>query len=114
MLSRIEEYFDAQEEPVKSCLLSLRAIILQTSVEVEEYWSYGMPFYRIHRKRFCYLRKDMKTGRPYIGIVNGSKVVHPKLVKENRSRMKVLYVDPTSDLPVNEIQNIIDQAIGSV
>lgn len=48
---------------------------------------------------------------PYVGIVEGNKIDHPDLIKENRSKMKILLIDPAADLPVKKIKDMLHNAI---
>jgi len=59
---------------------------------------------------FCYLWIGKKNSLPYIGIVEGRKLSHPRLVQDKRSRMKVIFIDPTKDLPVKIILHILNNA----
>jgi hypothetical protein len=107
----IDNFYLRQDEPAKSCLLALRALIAQSNRHVTEAWRYGMPFFFIQNKRFCYLWVSKKTHQPYIGIVDGKQIQHPGLVMEKRSRMKVLYVDPEMDIPVQKIKSVLRTVI---
>ena len=111
MLRPVDNWFLQHEEPVKSCLAFLRDHILKYSVAVTETWRYGMPFYNYHGKRFCYLWVHKKFHQPYIGIVDGNKVVHPDLMKESRTRMKILLVDPLTDIPIAKLDEILHRVI---
>jgi Domain of unknown function (DU1801) len=53
MLSNIDNFYLQKEEPLQSCLLALKAIILAQDEEITAAWKYGMPF-------FCY-KKFMGT-----------------------------------------------------
>jgi len=92
----------------------LRAHILKQNKSIREVWQYGMPFYYLGDKRFCYLWVHRKTGQPYLGIVEGSKVIHPDLIREKRARMKILLIDPAKDIPLRKVNDIIKQAIALV
>ena len=59
----------------------------------------------------CYLWKDKKTNEPYIGIVEGNRIDHQLLIKGNRTRMKILPVNPNEDLPIETIQLILNEMI---
>ena len=111
MLKPADNYFLQQEEPVKSCLLALRKIILAQHMQVTETWKYGMPFYCCNGKMFCYLWFHKKYQQPYLGIVDGSKINHPLLVQEKRARMKIMLVDPGKDIPVKTIRMILQKAL---
>lgn len=109
-MNKIEDFYLTKPEPVKSCLLTLRDIIIKSNSELVETWKYGMPFFYFRKKMFCYLWVRRKDEMPYIGIVEGRKIHHPGLVQEKRSRMKVFFIEPTKDLPVRTIQNILKKA----
>ena len=55
MLRPIDEWYNQKEEPLKSCLQFLRGHILQQDKAITEAWKYGMPFFCIKGKMFCYL-----------------------------------------------------------
>ncbi len=110
-MKALDHFYEKQEEPVKSCLLALRQIILNSKAPLTEALKYGMPFFCYHEKMFCYLWIDKKTKQPYIGIVDGNKIDHHLLVQDKRARMKIFYVDATKDIPVKMIQQIITLAL---
>jgi len=110
-MKEIDNYFLKKEEPVKSCLLFLRDFILSYDDEITEQWRYQMPFYFYKKKRFCYLWVQKKTGIPYVGIVDGKWINHPDLIQENRSRMKILLVDPKKDIPLKIVRSVLDASL---
>lgn len=111
MFRDTDNFYLQKEEPVKSCLLAMRAYILAYDTSITEAWKYKMPFYCYKGKMFCYLWINKKTGQPYLGIVEGRKTVHPLLIQEKRSRMKILLLDPNKDLPVKTIHTIFRMAM---
>ena len=111
MLKPAENFFLQQEEPVKSCLLALRAMILSCNQHMAETWKYGMPVYCLHGKMFCYLWVHKKYKQPYIGIVEGNKINHPVLLAEKRARMKIMLVDPQKDIPIKTVNSILKTAL---
>jgi hypothetical protein len=111
MLRPIDQYFLQKDEPVKSCLAALRALILVQDPGITEEWKYGMPFYCFKGKMFCYLWVHKTQHFPYIGIVDGNKLDHPDLLQEKRARMKILPVEPEKDIPVRKIRLILKQAL---
>jgi len=110
-MTEADHYFDRQEEPIRSVLLALRTIILQQDSELTFAWKYGMPFFCIRGKMFCYLWVHKKLKLPYLGIVEGQKIEHPRLIQEKRARMKIMLLDPGLDLPLEEIGSILRQVI---
>jgi len=110
MLSELEFFYEKQPEPAKSCFLVLRSIILDFDPELKEMWKYKLPFFCYPKKNFCYLWIDKQTKHPYIGIVEGGKIDHPSLVQGDRKRMKIMPIDPTIDIPVEDIVEVLELA----
>jgi hypothetical protein len=111
MLRPIDNYFLQHDEPARSCLQFLRGHILKKDNKIAETWKYGMPCYCYNGKMICYLWTHKKYHQPYIGIVDGKSINHPDLIIEKRARMKILLLDPTKDLPIKEIDNILKAVI---
>jgi hypothetical protein len=111
MLRDIDHFYLQKEEPVKSCLIALREIILKQDRDITVAWKYGMPFFCYKGKMFCYLWVHKTIQQPYIGFVEGKHLNHPKLLIEKRARMKIFLCDPEKDLPVKIIQTILKQAL---
>ena len=103
-------YFDKQE-PNKSCLLAMREIILNYDKNITETQKYGMPCFCYKGKMFCYLWVDKKSNDPYFLMVEGARINHPELETGNRSRMKILRINPNKDLPIVTIDLIMNQAL---
>lgn len=110
-MKETDNYYLQKDEPVKSCLSALRQIILDRNSNITEAWKYRMPFFCFKGKMFCYLWIDKKTNFPYLGIVEGKRIDYPGLVQDDRSRMKIIKFDPTEDLPLAVIHDILDAAI---
>ena len=111
MLRETDNFYLQKNEPVKSCLLALRILILRYDKNISEAWKYKMPFFCYKGKMFCYLWLDKKTQQPYLGIVEGKHIDHPQLIQGERSRMKILMLDPEKDLPVETINTIFKKAL---
>ncbi len=110
-MNELENYYEHQKEPIKSCLLALRAIILNQDKHISASWKYRMPFFCYKGKMFCYLWIHKKHKQPYIGIVEGKYFDEPFLIQEERSRMKIMLFDPNEDLPLQKIEAILQKAI---
>ncbi|MFM9909867.1 MAG: DUF1801 domain-containing protein [Chitinophagaceae bacterium] len=111
MLRPIDEWYLNKDEPIKSCLQFLRQHILQQDKQLSEAWKYGMPFFCYNGKMVCYFWIHKKLLQPYIGIVEGKKMKHPDLIQEKRARMKILLLDPTRDLPMRKINQILKEML---
>ncbi len=111
MENGLDNYYLKQPEPIKSCLLALREIILSQDKEITTAWKYAMPFFCYKGKMFCYLWVRKKHQQPYLGLVEGKRLNHPDLLSEKRSRMKIMVFDPNKDLPIRMIRAILKQAL---
>lgn len=111
MVDQLHNYYLNKAEPNKSCLLALRSIILEQDTNIIETQKWGMPCFCYKKKVFCYLWTDKKTSEPYILMVEGKYLDHPKLEDGNRSRMKILKVNPNKDLPIKTIEKILQSAL---
>ncbi len=111
MQNEQEQFYLNKIEPHRSCLLTLRNIIINQNNEITTSWKYKMPFFCYHKKMLCYLWTDKKTKEPYIGFVDGNLIKHPKLIQGNRSRMKILPINPNKDIPIQLIKVLLDKAI---
>lgn len=107
----IDSYFQKQQEPARSTLIWLRGHIKQQHPELDEVWRYGMPFFDLDGKMFCYLWCASTTSTPYIGFVDGAIMDHPALVQGDRKRIKIFLVDPEQDVPLQELNEVLALAI---
>lgn len=62
----VDEYFINQKEPYQSIMLYIRSVILNTLPEVEERYSYKIPFYNIGKKPMIYL--NILKGKNYVDV----------------------------------------------
>lgn len=111
MLTPLDNYFNQQPEPAKSCLLALRQLVLKYDAGITAAWKYGMPFYCYKGRMLCYLWVHKKYKQPYIGIVEGKNIDHPILLQEKRARMKILLIDPQKNIPVATIYSVLKAAM---
>jgi hypothetical protein len=110
-LKKIDTFYFHLPEPEKSVFLALSRYILSLDPNISTDLKYGMPFFSFKNKMCCYFWMDKKSRKPYIGIVEGNKINHPQLEKGNRSRMKILRIDPESDLDMDTIGQVLNEAI---
>lgn len=111
MLEELYNFYFSKEEPNKSCLLALRSIIMEQDKNITETQKYKMLCFCYKNKMFCYLWTDKKTDKPYILFVEGNHLNHPDLEKGDRSRMKIFRVDSNTDLPIQTIEKLLNDAL---
>ena len=106
-----ENFYISKIEPIKSCLLTLRDIILKQDENITETKKYGMPCFCYKNKMFCYLWMDKKTEVPYILFVEGALLNHTELEIGTRKRMKIFRVNPIHDLRIKTIESLLNDAL---
>ncbi|WP_268034448.1 DUF1801 domain-containing protein [Algoriphagus sp. PAP.12] len=109
-MKSIEEFFDIQPEPQKSCFLALRSIILEFDRQVSETVKYGMPCFVLDSKPWLYLWKDKKSQEPYILFVDGISLTNPLLESGDRAKMKHFQLNSNEDFPVSIIYELLNEA----
>ena len=110
-MKQLDDFYLNQEEPLKGTLLALREIILKQDHDITHVLKYGMPFFCYKEKMFCYLWIHKKHKQPYIGIVEGKHFEEPFLIQEDRSRMKIMILNADEDLPLEQIESILQKAL---
>lgn len=110
-MRELDIFYESQQEPTKGCLLALRDIVLSQDKDITHVWKYKTPFFCYKGKMFCYLWIHKKYKQPYLGIVEGQRLDYPELIAEKRSRIKIMLLNPTEDLPIEPIVNILQDAL---
>lgn len=107
----IDNYYDSKKEPIKSCLLALRNIILKQDPLITETQKWGMPCFCYKNRICCYLSIDFKKDMAYIMMVEGRHLDIPVLESGKRSKMKVFYIDPNKDFALDTINHFMQEAL---
>lgn len=110
-LKPIDAFYFKQEEPIQSCMMALRDIILKEDQNITTQLKYGLPFFCYKEKMMCYLWYHKKYKQPYIGFVEGHRFEETYLLQEKRKRMKIMLINPEEDLPINNLNHMIKQAV---
>ena len=110
--NKIEAFYMSLREPLRGTLLFLREAILHAHPQLKETWKYGMPFFCLDKKMFCYFWFDQNDrSKPYIGFADGYRIEHPMLEQGNRKRMKIFRFDPAEDIAIGSLQEIMHMAL---
>lgn len=110
MLEELDQFFLNKREPERSVFMALREIILGYDPEITPAWKYRMPCFCFRGKPFCYLWKDKNSGTPYLLIVKGGQIEHPRLQQGDRARMKIFPIDVNQDIPMEELYEVFNLA----
>ena len=110
-MKELDNFYLNQKEPIKSCYLALRQIILECDGNITPEWKYRLPFFYYKGKMLCYFWKDKTTGEPYIGFMDGRKMDNTALEQGERSRVRILRINPDGDIDKKTITDLIREAI---
>ncbi len=65
-MNPVEQYLYHQKEPYQSIMLYVRSVIFKTLPDIEEKYSYKIPFYHHNKKPLCYL--NILKGTSYVDV----------------------------------------------
>ena len=89
-MNPVEDYFFRQKEPYQSIMLYVRSVILKTLPEVNERYSYKIPFYTISKKPMLYL--NILKGKDYVDVAFVHGIVFEDdfpMLKNDNNRQQV-------------------------
>tara|TARA_R110002049_G_scaffold267903_2_gene444396 strand:- start:402 stop:779 length:378 start_codon:yes stop_codon:yes gene_type:complete len=109
----VDDYFISQKEPHQSIMLYVRSIILKTLPEVEEKYSYGIPFYNCYKKPMIYL--NILKGKGYVDVAFVQGVLlekdFPILRNENkRKQVRSIQLKNLEDLDQENFVELLHAA----
>ncbi|WNH13032.1 DUF1801 domain-containing protein [Thalassobellus suaedae] len=109
----VDEYFINQKEPYQSIMLYVRSVILNTLPEVEERYSYKIPFYNIGKKPMIYL--NILKGKNYVDVafVQGILLENdfPILKNDNkRKQVRSIQLKTLEDLDQENFVQLLHKA----
>jgi hypothetical protein len=113
----VEQYFLNQKEPYQSIMLYVRDVILQTLPEVEEKYSYKIPFYNIGKKPMIYL--NILKGKDYVDVAFVQGVLlekdFPVLKNDNkRKQVRSIQLKTLEDLDHDNFVELLHAASKSL
>ena len=109
----VEQYFLDQKEPYQSIMLYVRSIILNTLPEVEERYSYKIPFYNCHKKPMLYLNVLKGTHYVDVAFIQGILLEKqfPVLKNDNkRKQVRSIQLKTLEDLDHDDFVNLLKEA----
>lgn len=109
----VEQYFLAQKEPYQSIMLYVRSVILNTLPEIEERYSYKIPFYNIGKKPLLYLNILKGTNYVDVAFVQGMLLEEkfPLLKNDNkRKQVRSIQLKTLEDLDHSNFVALLHEA----
>ena len=109
-MNPIEQHIFKQEEPYKSMMLFVRDIIKSVLPEVDEKYSYKIPFYHYKKKPLVYLNRLRGTHFLDVSFLDGAilQKEFPQLKDyNNRKRARSLQFNSLENIDVELLQAVI-------
>jgi len=101
----VDDYFFSQKEPFQSIMLYVRSVILKTLPEVEERYSYRIPFYNIGKKPMVYINVLKGTNFVDVAFVQGILLEKDfPILKDYNNRKQVRSIQVNSLEEFNELE----------
>ena len=103
----VDQYYFNQEEPFQSIMLYVRSVILKTLPDVNERYSYNVPFYNIGKKPMLYL--NILKGKNYVDVAFVHGIVFEKnfpILKNENKRKQVRSIQLKNIEDLDELQFI--------
>ncbi|WP_077133944.1 DUF1801 domain-containing protein [Spirosoma montaniterrae] len=111
-MKTLDNFYASLPDATQSCLLALRDLILAQSERLTPAWKWNTPFFDYKGRYLFYLSaRHKKLDCPYIGVVNGNEFDHPALTLGNRAQIKIMFINPEEDLPVEQITEVLQLAM---
>lgn len=101
MPSELENYYLKQTEPVQSCLLALRSIIMGISPLITHERKYQIPFFYYKGKKLSYLWVNKK--KLQLGFIEDKCLQEPVEGMKLKDRYQSIIINPREDIPVEII-----------
>ncbi len=109
----VDEYFINQKEPYQSIMLYVRSVILNTLPEVEERYSYKIPFYNIGKKPMVYL--NILKDKDYVDVAFVQGILLEKYFPvlkndNNRKQVRSIQLRTLEDLDQENFIELLHEA----
>lgn len=86
----VDDYFFRQKEPYQGIMLYVRAVIFKAVPNVTEKIAYGIPFYYLGKKPFCYLNVLKGTNFVDVAFVQGTLLEKDfEMLKDHQNRKQI-------------------------
>lgn len=112
-MNPIEQHIINQKEPYQSIMLYVRSVIVRTLPEIDEKFSYKIPFYHHNKKPMCYLNVLKNTNYVDIGFVQGIFLQerYPQLKNDSkRKQVRSLQVKSLEDFDELQFVQLLKDA----
>ncbi|MBA4852482.1 DUF1801 domain-containing protein [Emticicia sp. BO119] len=101
MPSDLENYYLKQNEPIQSCLLALRVIIMDLYPLITHQRKYQIPFFYYKEKKLAYLWVTKK--KVQIGFIEDKCLQKPIEGVRLKDQYQSIIINPNEDIPIEVI-----------
>lgn len=113
----VDDYYFSQIEPYQSIMLYVRSVILKTLPEVQERYSYRIPFYNIEKKPMVYI--NVLKGTYFVDVAFVQGILLEKdfpILKDynNRKQVRSIQVKSLDDFDELEFVKLLYAAVDSI
>ena len=109
MNRELENYYLKQPEPIQSCLLALKSIILSVDKEISHRRLYQIPVFYYKERRLAFLWVNRK--RLLFGIITDKRILKFPEGVRGKDQYESMEIDPASDIPIDKITGRILEQI---
>lgn len=109
----VDDYFFNQKESFQSIMLYLRSVILNTLPEMEERYSFKLPFYHLNKKPMLYLNVLKGTNYVDVAFVQGILLEKQFPVLKNynnRKQVRSIQVKSLEDFDHENFEALLTEA----
>lgn len=113
-MNPVEQYIYNQNEPYQSIMLYVRSVVLKTIPEIEEKFSYKIPFYSLKKKPLLYLNILKGTNFVDVAFMKGILLEqkYPQLKNYNkRKQVRSIQVQSLEDFDELKFKQILKDAV---
>jgi len=113
----VDNYYFSQLEPFQSIMLYVRSVILKTLPEVEERFSYSIPFYNHNKKPMVYI--NVLKGTDFVDVAFVQGILLEKdfpILKDynNRKEVRSIQVKSLEEFDELEFVTLLQAAVNSI
>ena len=104
----VDDYYFSQPEPFQSIMLYVRSVILKTLPEIEERYSYRIPFYNVGKKPMLYI--NILKGTNFVDVAFIQGILLEKefpILKDYNNRKQVRSIQVKSLENFNEFEFVV-------
>ena|ERR1700745_2678647 len=105
----LDNYYLKQPEPIQSCLLALKDIILRLDKNITHQRKFQIPFFYYKNKKLCFLWVNKKN--LLFGFVEDKNIYPKKDGVKRKDKMETILINPNADIPIEIILNALREKI---